>query len=109
MRSRKFRKQIGVYKASAVADGYGGNTVSSELVANVWCDIKTLDRGDMTDYGLDTATLGIEVTARKPDIFDYSPENIFIKYNGEDYNIAGYTENVNFDNSIIKFVAVKER
>lgn len=108
MSSRRFNKRIEVYENAAVTDGFGGNTVNETLVATVWAELKTMDKGAVTDMGYTDALLGVNCLVRKPDTFDYKTENMFIKYGGDKYTIVSYTENIDFGNNYIRFTAIKK-
>jgi len=104
--SRRFNKRIEVYENAAVSDNFGGSTVSETLVATVWADLKTMDKGAVTDIGYTDALLGVNCLVRKPDTFDYKTENMFIRYGGNDYTIVSYTEDINFKHRYIRFMAI---
>jgi len=104
--SRRFDKRIQVYTLAAVTDNFGGSTVAETLVATVWADLRTMDKSAITDFGYTDATLGVNVTVRKPDTFDYKTENMFIRYGGNDYTIVSYTEDIDFKHRYIRFMAI---
>lgn len=109
MSARRFRKRIEVWQTLEVADGYGGFTVSEQLITTTWADLKTIDsKKQNTDFGVNTNQLAVMCTVRKRNDFYYNTLNQFIKYAGNKYTIISFPENKNFDNSFITFIAVKE-
>ena len=110
MTSRKFRKRINIYEISNVADGFGGNTVSQTLLGTSWADIRTLDRNtDLTQFGISSTQLAVEITVRKRSDLTYSSHSQYIEYKEEKYTIVSFPTDVNFDGAYIKFVAVKQQ
>ena len=110
MRSRRFTKRIEVHETTAVADGYGGNTVTSALLGTSWAELKSINKKtDLTSFGISNTQLAIEVTVRKRNDLAYNSINQFIVYGGENYDIVSFPTNQNFDNSLITFIAVKQQ
>lgn len=109
MRSRQFRKRIEVWQTSEVADGFGGYTVSDTFFGYTWANIKSINSNrDLTLFGVNNTQLAVEVTVRKRSDITYDGVSQYIKYGGKKYMIVSFPEDVNFDGSIIKFIAVKE-
>ena len=109
MSARRFRKRIEIWQIKDVADGFGGFTVSEELITTTWADLKTIDaRKNTTDFGINNSQLAVMCTVRKRNDFYYNTINQFIKYAGDKYTILSFPEDKNFDHSFITFIAVKE-
>jgi head-tail adaptor len=110
MSSRAFNKRVEIWQTSVVADSYGGNTVSDELIKTSWANLKTLKSNSnlITDLGLLDASNSIVITVRKRNDLTYDLQTMYIKYRNEKYIIKSYPANVNFEDNIIQFICTKE-
>ncbi len=107
MSARRFNKRIEIYEISDVADGYGGNTVTSTLLATVWAFIRSVKSINLEDYGLDATQLAVKITVRHRADIDYESGNHFIKYQGNEYTIISFPTDLDFDHKFITFLAVR--
>ena len=109
MGARRFNKRIKVYQSVAVADGYGGNTVTDTLILTTWAEIKTQGSQKISDLGLDYTKGTILVTTRKREDIAFNSSKMYITYRGEKYTISTFPINENFVDAYISFTAVKEK
>ncbi len=113
MRSRRFTKRVQIWQAESEPDGFGGNTIKDELITSSWAELKVLTNNrnasrNTTDFGISNTQLGVMVTLRKRNDINYNSINQYMMYNNEKYIISSFPTNVNFDNSLITFIAVKQ-
>ena len=109
MRARRFNKRIELWQTESEADGFGGNTLKTELITITWAEIKALNKYINTDsFGISNTQLAVHVTVRLRKDLTYNSINQFIKYANESYTISSFPENKNFDNAFISFIAVKQ-
>lgn len=85
--SRKYTKAVGIWQTTTVSDGYGGNTVTTDLVHSVWAEVKTKRASIQTVNGQRDNTVQVIFTIRNRYDFDLSVKDNFIKYGGKIYNI----------------------
>lgn len=86
--ARKYDKVIQIFGKTKVSDGYGGFTVSEDITGTpAYCSIKTLNAQRVTDLGLNTNTLAIEIELRNNTNIDYNVKDLVIKYKGISYTI----------------------
>ena len=87
MIARKYNKYIEIYQTTNVSDGFGGSTVTDELLYSVWANIDAKRANIVNEQGINSNITEIVFTIR------YIPGNIinekeyFIIYNGLVYNI----------------------
>lgn len=95
MIAREYNKRIDIYQYESVSDGFGGNTVESELLASSWA--KLVNR--TTSVQQRATTLGI-TDLYEPLIFKirfradlpYNGRNLSLSYGGESYVIKSITD-----------------
>jgi len=113
MRSRRFRKRIQVWQIREVADGFGGYKTSEYQIGISWAEIKNFTPGGRNSQNLDIAELytgnAIQIETRLRIDLPYNSINQFIVYKGERYKIATDPTNVDVNNSIVTFLAIRER
>lgn len=108
MKARQYTKRIGFYQTVAVADGYGGSTVSETLVATSWAKIETAKSSQrLTELGITDPLNTLIITTRFRNDIDYNAINQFIKYRGVNYIMKG-TVNENFEDVDVQFIATKQ-
>ena len=109
MKARNYTKRIGFYQTTAVADGYGGNTVSEALVATSWANIRTpKDSHRLTDLGVIDPTSTIIITLRHRNDIDYNAVDQFIKYRGLNYIVKNAPTNIGFMDVDIEIIATRQ-
>ncbi|MCB0448416.1 MAG: phage head closure protein [Gelidibacter sp.] len=90
MRARHYTKRIDFYQVTSVPDGYGGNTITEDLITSSWCNISTPKNTQrLVDVGVTDILNTIVITLRKRNDINYNAINQFIKYNGFKYVIQG--------------------
>ena len=107
MKGRAFNKRLKWYRTSLVSDGFSGNTVTSELVANLWAKIETVNGGNISfleTYGILNANDVIQVTVRNRAI---NLEKDYFEYRGKKYVIKTSPLNENFEDRTITMLCVK--
>lgn len=111
MRARNITKRIEIWQTVEVPDGFGGSTSSEEKITTTWAEVKTLNNKfnvRLTDFGISETQIAISVKVRLRPDFTYNSINQFIMYRGESYTINSFPTNIDFDNSYVMFIAVKE-
>lgn len=109
MRARKYTKRIDFYQVTETADGYGGYTVSEELITSSWCNIKTPSNTQrLTDIGITDVLNTIVITLRYRNDINYNAINQFIKYNGLKYVIKGVV-NKDLEGVEVEIIATREQ
>lgn len=107
-----FRERIEIWQTSTVSDGFGGNEVISQKITESWANIQTMGINSKyasisSSEGVGSSSNGIVVRARKRSDITYNKINQFIKHKGVSYMIQSEPVNVDFQNKIIEFVAVR--
>jgi len=106
MISRKYNKQIEVYKCTAVPDGFGGNTETEELVYTMWANV-TARRSFVTNENAQTDNFVQTIfTVRNRVDLDINPKENFILYNNLRYNVESVL-NKDLDNIDIEIQATQ--
>lgn len=113
MRARKYNKRIEFWQTTAVSDGYGGNTISEELITSSWCNITTVASNQravqkLTDLGISEPLKAIIIMLRHRNDIEYNSLNQFIKYRGDKYVINNAPVDINFEGVEVEIIAVKE-
>ena len=107
MSSRGYNKRIEIYETTTVVDGFGGNTVSTTLLATTWAKISTFNvgrNGNATDYGLLGINDTLVIKTRKRNDITYNSQTQFIKYRGDKYIITTSPININFEDREVQFI-----
>lgn len=113
MRSRKYTKIIEIYQTSRVSDGYGGYTVTDEIIARSWCNIRTVSNNSrysqrLTDLGITDPTSAIIVSLRHRNDLDYNAINQYLKHNGNKYIIQNAPTDINLEGVDVEIIATKQ-
>ena len=109
MKSRSYNKRIGFYQTVAVADGYGGSTVSEELVATSWAKIETPKSSQrLTELGITDPINTLVIQLRHRNDIDYNAVNQFIKYRSVNYIIENAPINEEFRDTDIMIIAKRQ-
>ena len=107
--ARQFTKQIEIWQTTTVPDGFGGNTVTEEILTRSWANVTTLGgRSRVTDFGVTDTNNTILVKLRKRNDITYNSINQFIMYRGVKYIISSFPENVDFNDVYIDIVCIRE-
>ncbi len=109
MRARAFNKRIEVWQTVRVDDGFGGNTLTDNIITTTWAKLETLDSTEITTLGLDYTKSSLLVTVRKRKDFIYNSKTIYIKYKGNKYTITSYPTDEDFISANITFIAQIEK
>lgn len=110
MSLRAYNKRIEIYETTTIVDGFGGNTVSTNLLAITWANISTFNvgrNGNATDYGLLDVNDSLIIKTRKRNDITYNSQTQFIKYRGDKYIITTSPINVNFEDREVQFIVKK--
>ena len=111
MRSRAYNKRFDLYESTSVADTFGGFTNTTALLSSSWAKIETFNLGsrdsNSTDFGLLDVNNALKITTRKRNDITYNSTTQYIMYRGVKYNITTSPTNVNFEDNMIQFIAVK--
>jgi len=103
---RKYTKQIELWVTTTVADGYGGNTVTTALVYNLWANVTAKRSFRTNENGQNDNFTQTVFTVRNRVNFGISIKDNFIKYNGLIYNIDSIL-NIDLDNIDIEIQATQ--
>ena len=109
MRARKYNKKIEVWQTTPVSDGFGGNGVTTSLLASSWCKIITDNKSKVdNEVGESTTYETIIVQLRKRNDVTYLSDNQFFKYRGFVYTIKSAPVNVGFDDREIQIILQRD-
>ncbi len=97
MTPRKYTKSIEVWKTTTVADGYGGNVVTTELDYSIWANVTTKNSSRLNENGQNDNLVQTIFTVRNRVNLDLTIKYNFIKYNDVIYNIDSIL-NIDLDN-----------
>ena len=114
LRARKYTKRVQIWQTSFVPDGFGGNVVSEELITTSWAEVKSAAANSkfsqrLVDLGITDPTLALVVKLRYRNDVDYNAINRFLLYRSERYVIQNSAVNIDFFNSEVSIIAVKQR
>lgn len=112
MRARKYTKKIEFFQTTKVADGFGGNTMSSVSLGSFWCKIDSLSansrfNGSNTNFGTLDLVNSYKITLRKG-LLDFNQKDMYILYRNDKYIIQTQPNNINFTDSEIEIFITKE-
>lgn len=112
-RARQFTKRVEIWQIADVADGFGGNEVSDELIATSWAKVETMGisgrfSNRTTDLGITNTNQGVLFTFRNRNDLTYNSINQYLMYRGAKYIISSFPDNVNFNDAYIEIVASRE-
>ena len=113
MRARFYNKVIEFWQTATIPDGYGGFTVTDIFITKSWCSVKTASNNSryvsrLTDLGITDPTSAIIINLRYRSDIDYNAINQFIKYRGDKYVIQTTPTNINFRNTEIELIAIRQ-
>jgi len=108
LKSREYSKRIKFYQTAAVADGYGGSTVSETLVATSWAKIETGNSRRLTDLGITDPINTIIIKTRYRNDIDYNAVNQYILYRNIKYIVQNAPTNENFMDVDIEIIATRD-
>lgn len=106
MISRKYTKYIEMWKTITVADGYGGNIVTTELDYSLWANVTAKRSSRLDENGQNDNFMQTVFTVRNRVNMDISIKDNFIKYNDLIYNIDSVL-NKDLDNIDIEIQATQ--
>lgn len=104
MISRKYTKAISIWQSTEQSDGFGGYTVTDELVYSVWANVETKRASIVNEVGQRDNIVQTVFTIRNRYDINFSVKDNFIKYNGLTYNIDSIL-NLDLNNIDIQIVA----
>jgi len=84
---RKYLNRIEVWLNSDSDDLSGGLLTEPSKVNDSWCNVKTVNRSNLTAYGLDIAVQAIRIRTRHRNDLDYFQEGLFFKYKQKDWMV----------------------
>jgi len=87
MLSRKYDKIIEIYKSEAVADGFGGSTLSNTLEYSVWSNVATKRAFVRNEQGQNDNLVETVFTIRNRGDFSINVKENYIVCNQLIYNI----------------------
>jgi len=103
---RKYTKIIEVWKTTNVADGYGGQTVSTALDYTMWADVTAKQSSRLNENGQNDNFVQTKFIVRNRVNIDLSIKDNFIKYNGLTYNIDSLL-NIDLDSIDLEILATQ--
>lgn len=109
--ARNFNKVIEFWQTTNASDGFGGNTVSDVLITSSFAKVMTLGNKNgynSDNFGVIDKNNAILIHLRKRNDITYNAINQFIKYNGVKYIVKNEPTNIDFNDSYIQIIAVKE-
>lgn len=104
--ARKYTKLIQIWETTTVADGYGGNTVTTALSESMWANVTTKRASRLNENGQNDNLVQTVFTVRNRVGLDISIKDNFIKYNSLTYNIESVL-NTDLDNIDIEILATQ--
>lgn len=108
-KARKYTKRIQFWQTVAVADGFGGSTVSETLVATSWAKITTPNQyHKLTEMGIIDVANSIIIHTRHREDIDYNAVNQYVIYRSVKYIVQNAPKNVDFKNVEIEIIATRE-
>ena len=114
MRAKRYNKRIEIWQVTKTPDGYGGETVTDELITKSWCSIKTASTNKSNStraesLGITDPTNTIFISTRLRNDITYNAINQYIVYNGFKYIIQNEPTSVDFTNTEVEIIATRER
>jgi len=106
MIARKYTKHVELWVTSTVSDGYGGNTVTTSLVQNLWANVTAKSSNRLNENGQNDNFMQTVFTIRNRFDLVLSIKDNFFKYNGLIYNIDSVL-NIDLDNIDIQIYATQ--
>jgi len=106
MQSRKYTNLIEMWKTVTVADGYGGNIVTTELDYSLWSNVSTKQSSRTNENGQNDNFVQAVFTVRNNPNITISIKDSFIVYNSVTYNIDSVL-NIDLENIDIEIQATQ--
>jgi head-tail adaptor len=106
MIARKYDRIIEMWVTSNVGDGYGGNTVTTELDYTLWANVTTNNSSRTNENGQNDNFIQLVFTVRNNPNLNISIKDSFIVYNNVTYNIDSIL-NIDLDNIDIEIQATQ--
>jgi len=106
MIARKYTKYIEMWKTVTVADGYGGNIVTTELDYSLWANVTAKRSSRLNENGQNDNFMQTIFTIRSNSNLDLSIKDNFIVYNSVIYNIDSIL-NIDLNNIDIEIQATQ--
>lgn len=106
MIARKYDRIIEMWITTTVSDGYGGNTVNTELDYTLWANVTTKQSSRTNENGQNDNFVQLVFTVRNNPNLNISIKENFIKYNNIIYNIDSVL-NIDLDNIDIEIQATQ--
>jgi head-tail adaptor len=106
MIARKYDRIIEMWVTSNVGDGYGGNTVTTELDYTLWANVTTNNSSRTNENGQNDNFIQLVFTVRNNPNLNISIKDNFIVYNDFTYNIDSVL-NIDLDNIDIQIQATQ--
>lgn len=106
MIARKYTKHVELWITTTVPDGYGGNTVTTALVQNLWANVTAKTSNRQNENGQNDNFVQTVFTIRNRFDLVLSIKDNFFKYNGLIYNIDSVL-NIDLDNIDIQIYATQ--
>jgi head-tail adaptor len=106
MIARKYDRIIEMWKTVTVADGYGGNVVTTELDYSLWSNVTTKQSSRTNENGQNDNFVQAIFTVRNNPNINISIKDNFIVYNSVTYNIDSVL-NIDLDNIDIQIQATQ--
>lgn len=104
--ARKYTKIIQIWETTTVADGYGGNTVTTALSESMWANVTTKRATRENENGQNDNLVQTVFTVRNRYNLSLSVKDNFIKYGGLIYDIDGIL-NIDLDNIDVQILATQ--
>lgn len=109
-RARAYTKRIELHRSTKSADGFGGNTMTTAKVADLWAKLETLDKMKFRQTDLGTLDLAnsVQVTVRDNPNISINYKTDFIIYRSENYFISDRPLITNFEDNYITFIMTRQ-
>ncbi len=107
MNARKYDRRIEIWQTTDVSDGFGGFTVTDELLGSSWCYIGSGSKSSrrLNELGVTDIANTIIVKLRHRNDLIYSAVNQYLKYKDKKYMIQSIVD-VDLDATEIEIIAV---
>ncbi len=106
MIARKYNKYVEMWKTTTVADGYGGNIVTTELDYSLWANVTAKRSSRLNENGQNDNFMQTIFTVRNRVNTSVSIKDNFIKYNDLVFDIDSVL-NVDLDSLDIEIQATQ--
>lgn len=105
IRGRNLNHLISVGVVNLVDDGFGGKTNAFSSLGDFWANLRTRSAGQNdTIAGISLSDQLIDVEVRPDFGFRLDEKIHFVQYNGDTFKIVSRPENVNLNDSMIRFL-----